>query len=60
MCGSASWRLSKEMVDVTARTLTRVEQKKTKQGRPSKPDRMPQVGKGESGLDRFIQQIQKN
>ena len=29
-------------------------------GRPSKADKIPKVGKGEGGLDRFINQIQKN
>ena len=34
--------------------------KRTTRGRPSKADRIPKVGKGEGGLDRFIKKIQKN
>ena len=34
--------------------------KRTTRGKPSKADRIPKVGKGEGGLDRFRKQIQKN
>jgi len=34
--------------------------RRTMRGRPSKADKIPKVGKGEGGLDRFIKLIQKN